>query len=267
MDIREEILKSITQSLVVASIIADEDGLIAGTSYARQEIERLQLNLLMLAADGFAVRRGDEIARFQGHPKQILMAEETVMGMLAKPSGIATSANRFVRAVGSRPQIVCGAWKKMPSSLKNMVREAVVTGGASPRIVSGQFAYLDKNYVKLLGGIKNCLTAVAHLNGIARVIQVKGHFADIASEACEAAKYGADVIFVDSASSDDLSRVSAKLREADLRQRVRLAFGGGINMAAIERLKNMDVDILDIGRSIIDAPLLDMKMEIADVGK
>jgi nicotinate-nucleotide pyrophosphorylase (carboxylating) len=140
----------------------------------------------------------------------------------------------------------------------------VKAGGVSPRIVPDQFAYLDKNYVELLGGVGKCLAAVAHLNGIVKVVQVKGRYGDIASEACEAAMSGAGVVFIDSCNPRDIESVSDRLCSLGLRNRVKLAFGGGIKLEAIDLLKRMDVDILDIGRQIVDAPMLDMRLEITD---
>lgn len=266
LDVREEILKSVRAKLVTASILAEEEGIVAGTSAARREIDRLGLCLSKIVADGFRVRRGDEVARFGGSPRQVVMAEETVIGLLAKPSGIASSAGRFVAAAGGRPKVVCGAWKKMPPPLKDMIREAIRVGGASPRIVDGPFAYLDKNYVELLGGVGRTLAAVAHLTECAKVIQVKGRYGDIVSEACEAARSGADIVFVDSGDPGRLPEVTEELCRLGLRRRVKIAFGGGIHMEDMEGLKALDIDILDIGRRIVDAPILDMRMEMVEIG-
>ena len=36
-------------------------------------------------------------------------------------------------------------------------------------------------------------------------------------------------------------------------------------METVSELRGLDIDILDIGRGIIDAPLLDMRLEIVDI--
>ena len=102
------------------------------------------------------------------------------------------------------------------------------------------------------------------MNGIVKVVQVRGRYWDIASEACEAAMAGAGIVFIDSGNPRDIESVSQRLRSLGLRNRVELAFGGGIKLEAIDLLKRMDVDILDIGRQIVDAPILDMRLEITD---
>jgi nicotinate-nucleotide pyrophosphorylase (carboxylating) len=210
------------------------------------------------------VEPGDEIIQLVGKPKQIAMAEDRLIGIMAKPSGIATSARRFVEKAGSRPRIVSGTWKKMPLSQKETIQRAVLVGGAGCRICDKPFLYLDKNYVKILGGLTSCLDAVAGFDGYVRVVQLKNDDNDISDEACQAVRNGANIVFIDSGRIDDLDRVSESLKQVGLRDRVEIAFGGNIRLENIDVLKTMDVDILDIGRAIVDAPLLDMRMEVIE---
>ncbi len=264
LDVREEILRKVDWKRVTAAILADEEGMVSGIASAKEEASKLGLSVLKIIPEGSEVRKGDEIIRFSGTPRQIMMGEEILIGLMAKPSGIATHAHKFVKATGGRPKVVCGAWKKMPPSLKDMIREAVIAGGALSRIEPHPFAYLDKNYVGLLGGIKKSLESISHLRNVSKVVQVRGRYQDIVLEACEAAESGADTIFIDTGKPNDVRRVVERLRQLGLRNRVKIAFGGGVNLEGIDELKNLDIDLLDIGRQIVDAPLLDMKLEIID---
>lgn len=265
LDVRNQILRKVERRRATAAIFVDEEGIVSGIASAEEEAFKLGLSVLRIVPEGSEVRKGDEVIRFSGTPEQIVMAEEILIGLLAKPSGIATRANKFVKATKGKPKVICGAWKKMPFSIKEIIRKAVITGGASSRIESHRFAYLDKNYVELLGGIKKSLEAVAYLSDISKVVQVRGRYQDIVSEACEAAEAGAQIVFIDSGKPDDVRRIVERLRQLGLRDRVKIAFGGGVNLEAIGELRTLDVDILDIGRQIVDAPLLDMRLEIIDV--
>jgi nicotinate-nucleotide pyrophosphorylase (carboxylating) len=262
LDVREEILKNVQRKKVTASIVVDEDGIIAGITLTKEEAGKLGLSILRVVNEGSLVRRGDEVIRFSGTPRQIVMAEEILIGLMAKPSGIATRAHQFVQATGGRPKVVCGAWKKMPPSLKEMIREAVHIGGALSRIAPRPFAYLDKNYIELLGGITQSLQAVSHLDPCTKVVQIKGRYKDIGSEASEAAEAGADIIFIDTGHPEDITTVSERLGRLGLRERVAIAFGGGLNLEVVKILKPLDLDIIDIGQQIVDAPILEMRMEI-----
>jgi nicotinate-nucleotide pyrophosphorylase (carboxylating) len=249
-DLRQEILKSVAGASVTARIVADEPGIVAETAEAAGQAETLDLSVTFLLDEGAAVEAGDRIIEFVGKPEA---------------SGIATAASRFVERAGAKPEIVCGAWKKMPPRMKDSIRRAIVTGGARFRVCGEPFVYLDKNYVEMLGGIRPSLQAVARLNGHVRVVQLKGRYADIADEACEAAGAGADILSIDTGCTADVERAARALTDRGLRDRVRIVFAGGIRLEDMEGMKDLDVDIVDVGREVVDAPLLDMRMEVLSV--
>jgi nicotinate-nucleotide pyrophosphorylase (carboxylating) len=263
-DIRDEIFKNILHKNFTAKIIAADAGLITGTVDARREAENLGLEILQWIDEKSPVKKGDTIARFSGSPKQIVMAEELIMGHMAKFSGISTAAKRFVEKCGNRPKVVSGSWKKMPIGLKDKIRIAIAAGDAAIRISDTPFIYLDKNYIKMLGGITSSLHATEGMSDRKRVIQIHGNFNDIASEACEAVRNGADIVFVDTGEIDDARKVLAALRENQLRHQAKIVFAGDIYFEDLDNLKQLDLDFLDVGRAIVDAPLLDMRMVVED---
>jgi nicotinate-nucleotide pyrophosphorylase (carboxylating) len=250
---------------VTADIIAEDDGVLSGIQATEDKAKSLGLDIIQMAEEGQSVQRGDLVAKVSGNPKQIAVAEDQLIGLVAKPSGIATATRNCVDRAGPDIKIVCGAWKKMPFVLKQTIRDAIVTGGGDFRISKDPFIYLDKNYIQMLGGIKNSLQAVAHLADFIKVVQIKGRQKDIALEACEAAELSADIIFVDSGQPQDLREIADLLNRKCLRDRVKIAFGGSVKIKDIDRFKNLPVDILEIGRQIVDAPLLDLKLEIVDI--
>ena len=261
-DIRDDIFQSVLNRSMTAVILADDAGIIAGTGAARKKASLLDLTIVQMMEDGHAVQSGDEVARLRGSPKQLAVAEDLLMGCIAKPSGVATAAARCVDAAGKKIRIVCGSWKKMPVEIKDVLRQAVSIGGADPRICNPPFIYLDKNYVRMLGGLKKSLDAVSHFVEHKKVIQIKGTQNEVGAEAVEAALGHADIIYIDSGSPGDIAVASEALQKKGLRENVKIAFGGNVKIADIDTLKTMDVDILGIGKEIIDAPLLDLKMEV-----
>jgi nicotinate-nucleotide pyrophosphorylase (carboxylating) len=264
-DIQDDILQNAADKKVTAAIVTNENGVVAGTDCAVQEAQRLDLTVQTVISEGSRVTTGDHIIRFCGNPKQVVMAEDILIGLIAKPSGIATAASRFIEKAGKRLNIVSGGWKKMPPTEKDMIRCAIAAGGASFRISREPFLYLDKNYTAILGGIRETLAAVAHLRGFVKVIQLKGRYGDIAAEAMEAVTFGADILFIDTGFPDDVVKVSRELIESGTRSRVRIAFGGGITLDGMDALTRLDIDIIDIGRQIVDAPLLDIRLEVLNV--
>ena len=261
-DIRDDIFRAFKGKAAEGVIFAESNGIIAGTDRAIRVAQQLGLTVSHIAKEGSWIKKGDIITVVQGDVKQVIIAEEQLIGCISKPSGVATSAQQFVRAAAGRPRIVSGAWKKMPLELKETIRAAVLTGGASIRMCDDPFIYLDKNYISVFGGIQETLEGVAHLRGYLKVIQLKGKYKDIGSEAKDAARIGADVLFIDTGNVADIRSVVRNINEAGKREQVQIAFGGGVKIEDIDELKGLDVDILDIGQAIIDAPLLDLKYEV-----
>ncbi|MBW1819755.1 MAG: nicotinate-nucleotide pyrophosphorylase, partial [Deltaproteobacteria bacterium] len=226
---------------------------------------RLGLVVKEILPEASLVKPGDIIGHFYGHSKAIVIGEDYLIGCIGKPSGIATAAYQFSQAVGNRPKIVSGGWKKMPFEIKESIRNAVLTGGAHIRITNEPFLYLDKNYIEVFGGIRKCLEAASHLKNHLKAVQLKGKYGDIDDEAIEAVTLGADILFIDTGKLDDINKVAARIKGIGRRDNVEIAFGGDIRIEDIEKLKSTDVDILDIGRAIIDAPLLDLKYEVKGI--
>lgn len=264
-DLRDSIFQSISDKRVTAGLYADASGLIVGIPDFMATANELGIDVTFVKDDVSWVEPNDLIAKFEGMPKQIAKAEERLIGMLAKPSGIATQTRRFVDAAGDDLRIVSGAWKKMPMVLKHVIRHAIRSAGADFRISRVNFVYLDKNFIRMLGGIKKTLDATKHIEDHERVIQIKGHYQDIDLEAVEAASAGARIIFIDTGFIGDIDKVSEALKSAGLREQVVIAYSGNVTLEDIPVLREKDVDRVDIGRAIVDAPLLDMKLDVISI--
>lgn len=272
-DIRDVLFKQVSGSRITACIFSDGDGVLCGVKQAAAKAEELGLTVNYAAAEGTALMSGDLVMELCGCPKAIVEAEDVLMGIMSKPSGIATAAARFVRAAG-RMRIVCGSWKKMPIEMKSCVRSAITLGGASVRICDEPMVYLDKNYVEILGGIQASLRAAEQLGDRKKVVQIRGKHenGDIVREAFSAVNAGADIVFVDTGELSDIRQVCSNLLPVLKRWKeefgyrdVKLAYAGGVRYEQLPELLEIGVDIVVVGRAIIDAPLLDMHMDVVKV--
>jgi nicotinate-nucleotide pyrophosphorylase (carboxylating) len=262
MDIRDRIFRNVDQDIFKALLIALEDGTVAGQKAFIPPAERLGLDFKILKEEGAKILRGKPVLQLKGTAKQIALAEERLIGWVLKASGIATAASSAKRLAGGKFEVISGGWKKMPSSLKNYIREAIRAGGLRFRICEDPFIYLDKNYVAMLGGIRRALISVAKYENRVKVIQLKTHGEKLAEESKIAVRFGANIVMIDTGQKKDIATVSRTLRRAGLRSKVKLAYAGNIELCDIPELQREDVDIVDIGRAIVDAPLLDMRLEV-----
>jgi nicotinate-nucleotide pyrophosphorylase (carboxylating) len=261
-DIRDLIFVRIREKKYIAQISAQGEGILSGIEWLKKACKNLGIKLKKCKKSGTRVRPGEIIARLEGSAKQLASGEDELIGWIAKASGIATAAWRAKKAAGRDLKVVCGAWKKMPLPIKDLVRQAISDGGVPYRIAEIPFLYLDKNYVKVLGGVGKTLQSVKGLKEYTLVIQLKGMGQDLLREAVLAAKGGADIIMIDTGRKEDIVNIDSRLRAKRLRARVKIAFAGNIGISDLKDLKKLPVEIIDIGQAVVDAPLLDMRMDI-----
>ena len=262
-DIHDGIFAGIEEKEVTAAVVAGADGLLSGSAAAEKKAGSLGLTLHNILAEGSEVKEGNEIARFSGNPKQVVLGGEAVIGLLAKPSGIATAARACIKAAGKRMKIVSLADKKMPPGDREAIRLAVATGGAGHGLSADPTVYLDHNSIAMLGGMRQSIEAVSKLaQGHTIAVQLRGSHTIILEEAVEAAECGAGILFVDTGVQLDVMEVAFELERAGLRKKVKIAFGGGISRKELGELKGQDINIVDMGKEIADAPFLDMRLEL-----
>lgn len=265
-DIRDTIFETISEKRVEAVIWSRQEGVVAGVKRLAQKAAELGLSVETVVRDGDEVAASGAIAFIAGTPKQVSLAEDCLVGLIAKTSGIATAARKAVVLSRKKVKIVSGGWKKVPYPVKEGIREAIRIGGVGVRITDKPFVYLDKNYVRMFGSISDALRSVASFKDRIKVVQIRGETGEISDEAVEAARRGAGMVMVDTGNTVDLESVSEALMTAGLRKKVKIAFGGSILLDDIPRFLDMDVDILDIGRAIIDAPMLDIGLDVRLAG-
>lgn len=261
-DIRDIIFKDIIDKEFKAVITPERDGILSGISEANEQVKAIGIKLQWYKSEGDIIKKEEPIAEVASTPKKIAIAEEKIIGTISKYSGIATAARKAVDLAKGRIRIVSGSWKKMPPAIKTGVRNAIVTGGASFRICNKRMIYMDKNYIRMLGSIPDTLNAVKDFDDYTKVIQIRGEKLSIEEESKLAIENGCNILMVDTGNLDDFKRCSVVVHKMGVRDRVEIAFAGNVKILNMETYINLGIDVLCIGKEIVDAPLLDMKIDV-----
>ena len=211
----------------------------------------------LLVAEGDTVEAGQPLIELIGSAPHLGVAEDHILGPLGFASGIATRARVFRQAAPAGLSIACGGWKKLPLALKPLLRAGLAVSGVLPRLGEGDFVYVGKNAVIMLGGVDQAIAAGMAVGHGPVAVQVKS-----VAEAVAAVNTGAGIIMVDTADLADLAAVHAELTRLALRECVRLAFGGGVRLQDLASAAKAGADAVDVGRAILDAPLLDLRMRV-----
>lgn len=239
-----------------------EQGMLAGSEKLLAKAADLGVLADWAAADGATIEPGASVFTARGDAWQIARSEEQLIAIIAKASGVATAAARLVAQAGPRARIVCGAWKKVPVEVRADLRSAAAVGGVGTRILDSAFVYLDKNVVRMLGGIGPAVRSARGEPNRAVVVQLRGETAAIIDEALEAAAEGAEVLMVDTGQIPDLARVVRLGAAGRLGPRVRVAFAGGVDPTNLDDVLDAGATIVDVGRAILDAPMLDLRLDV-----
>lgn len=256
--ITEELLASVPGTHR-AVVVAAEPGLVAGLGLLDPSAAPVAVGRWRtLCADGDEVPAGTPIVEVTGSAAELGAAEDFVLGPLGLTGGIAARARAIRRAAPAGLGIACGGWKKLPHALKPLLRAGLEVAGVRPRLVPGEFVYVPKNTVTLLGGIEQAVRAglaLAHGPVAVQVTDVAG--------ALTGYRAGARIVMVDDGSPETLAAVDAALRAGGRRAEITLGFGGGVTPDALAAARSAGADVVDVGRAVLDAPLWDLRVEVA----
>lgn len=262
MDVRAYLFQPLLGKIFTADLTATEPGILAGASLAFERAYELGVSVLEHLPEGADLQPGTSVLRVKGTAEQIARAEEELLGCIGKSSGVASAAGRFNASARGRARIVCGAWKKVALEVRKQLRDAIEIGGAGLRIVDEPFVYLDKNLIRMFGGITEAVGRARTMSGRVVAAQIRGDFGSVGEEATAASDAGADVLMVDTGNVNDLREVVSTALHEGFRPLVKIAFGGGVTPDGLEEVIAAGADIIDIGRGIIDAPILDFRLDV-----
>lgn len=262
MELREFLFEPLKGRSYGFTIRARETGILSGVAKLKELAADIGLDVLSVAEEGAALIPGTIVFVARGNAEMVTKAEEMLMGAIGKPSGVATAAADIVKKA-SPVRVVCGAWKKVGQAIKGELRQAAITGGAGQRMSEMPFIYLDKNYIRMFGEVSTAIGRAKLFDSERLIVaQLRGETQGIVEEARSAVQAGAGILMVDTGVLEDLEAVKAAAEAEGWRERIQLAFAGGVTMEELHNIVTLGPDIIDVGRAILDAPLLDFSLDV-----
>ncbi len=142
-------------------LIIKADGVLAGVEVAKAVLEYFDKDLRMeqILKDGDEVKKGDIAFRVYGRELSLLQVERTMLNIMQRMSGIATTTRRYQSLIADTGCYVLDTRKTTPG-LRYLEKEAVkIGGGMNHRIGLFDMILLKDNHVDFAGGITAALTA------------------------------------------------------------------------------------------------------------
>ena len=141
-------------------LIIKEEGILAGVEVAKEIIRYFdpECRMEQFLEDGAAVKPGDVAFRVYGKELSLLQIERTMLNIMQRMSGIATTTHRYQSLIADTGCHVLDTRKTTPG-LRYLEKEAVkIGGGMNHRIGLFDMILLKDNHVDFAGGITNALT-------------------------------------------------------------------------------------------------------------
>jgi nicotinate-nucleotide pyrophosphorylase (carboxylating) len=248
---------------VEAAVIARESGVAAGIEETIILAQSLGLKVEANVADGAKIAKGQTLLKIAGDARIVLSAERTMLNLLSRMSGIATTTRKLVEKLGkSRLETKIAATRKSAPGMLYFDKKAVLMGGDPHRLHLDDMVLIKDNHVTLAGGVEMAVKKAKLSASFTKKVEVE---VTRAEDAVVAAEAGADIVMLDNFSPKQIKEAVALLKRAGLRGNVLLEASGGITEANMLEHASAGVDVLSMGELTHSAMALDVSLEISRV--
>jgi len=251
-------------TIVEAEVVAKEAGVIAGIEEALTFLESLKLQAEALVTDGSRIEEKTIIMKIVGDARTLLSTERTLLNLLTRMSGIATTTNRLikkVRGAGYKTRIACTR-KVAPGLLYFDKRAVMLGGGDTHRLHMDDLVLIKDNHLAIIGNVADAVKKVRNVVSFSKKIEVE--VTDV-KEALVAAKAGADIVMFDNFSPQQVKEAVALLEREGFRSKVLIEASGRITERNILEYAATGADVLSLGELTDSVKALDMSLEVLKV--
>ncbi len=258
----------ITTALIVppgciaeAEVIAKETGVTAGIEEAKILLKSLGLKAETLVSDGEKLKAKTILMKISGDTRTILSVERTLLNIISRMSGIATTTRKLMQKIRRRrlkTRVVCT--RKVAPGLLYFDKKAVLIGGGDThRLHLDDMILVKDNHIAVAGSLKKAIEKVRKEASFSKKIEVE---VTRIKDALAAAKAGADIIMLDNFSPNQIEKAIRLLKKEHLYRKVLLEASGGITAENILAYATTGVDIVSLGEITDSAKTLDISLEI-----
>lgn len=247
-------------------LIIKEEGILAGVEVAKEIIRYFdpECRMEQYLEDGAAVKPGDVAFRVYGKELSLLQIERTMLNIMQRMSGIATTTHRYQSLIEDTGCHVLDTRKTTPG-LRYLEKEAVkIGGGMNHRIGLFDMILLKDNHVDFAGGITNALTRArdyCHEKGKDLRIEIETRNEDEISEAL--ATNIPDRIMLDNFTPERTKQAVALIREWEKTagRHMEIESSGGITINTLRDYAVCGVDFISVGALTHSVKGLDMSFK------
>ncbi|MCM1037416.1 MAG: carboxylating nicotinate-nucleotide diphosphorylase [Bacteroides sp.] len=242
-------------------LIVKEEGILAGVDIARRVFEKFdpELHMTVMIGDGARVKPGDVAFVVEGPVRSLLQTERTMLNIMQRMSGIATTTARYQERLAGLKAKVLDTRKTTPG-MRLLEKQAVkIGGGANHRIGLFDMVLIKDNHVDFAGGITPAVERAKQWcreQGKDLRIEVEVRNTPEIEEALAA---GVDRIMLDNYTPQDTAEAVRLIRSRDAK--VEIESSGGITIDTLRAYGEAGVDFISVGALTHSVKGLDMSFK------
>ncbi len=243
----------VEDSHATASLVAHEDGVLAGTACATETYQQLDpsVSVLWHYVDGEPLIADQVIGVVEGNTRAVLTGERVALNFLGHLSGVASLTRRYVRAARGQTRVL--DTRKTIPGLRSLQKAAVRAGGGYNHRESLSDAVLLKdNHLAVLGIPRAVERARARWPG--RLVEVE---CDEIEQVVAAIEASVDRIMLDNMTVEQVQEAVALAGG-----RIALEVSGNVNLETIGSYAATGVDFISVGALTHSARVLDIGLDL-----
>lgn len=250
--------------IVEAAIIAKDSGIVAGIEETVILAEALGLEVEACASDGVEVKKRETFLKLRGDAQTILASERTLLNLLSRMSGIATTTRRIIeRLRDAKATAKVAASRKSAPGMLYFDKKATLTGGGDPhRMHLDDLVLIKDNHLVVIGDVVSAVEKAKKVGSFTKKIEVE---VTKISDALAAVKAGADIVMLDNFSPRQAKKAVDALKKAGLRDGIIVESSGGITEATLPEYASAGVDIISLGELTHSVKAFNVSLEIERV--
>ncbi len=246
-------------------LIIKEEGILAGVEVAKAVIRYFdpELRIEQFLNDGAQVKPGDIAFRVTGKELSLLQIERTMLNIMQRMSGIATTTHRYQSLIAHTGCHVLDTRKTTPG-LRYLEKEAVrIGGGMNHRIGLFDMILLKDNHVDYSGGIKPALEKARDYckeKNLNLKIEIETRSMQEIQQALETGI--ADRIMLDNFTPEQTREAVKYIRAYKTDKYTEIESSGNIRLETIRAYAETGVDFVSVGALTHSFKSLDMSFKV-----
>lgn len=239
-------------------LIIKEEGILAGVEIARKVFEKFdpELKVTVFIEDGAHVKPGDVAFVVEGSVRSLLQTERTMLNIMQRMSGIATTTARYQHELEGLKTKVLDTRKTTPG-MRMLEKEAVkIGGGANHRIGLFDMILIKDNHVDFAGGIPQAVAkAKEYCKATGRDLKIEVEVRNT-DEIRQALEMKVDRIMLDNFTPErTLEAVELINGQCEIES------SGGITLETLRKYAECGVDFISVGALTHSVKGLDMSFK------